>query len=276
MFSWNPRRYWELWPYEMPLHHFPGHPQLPQEPALQRPMRQLRATYTLHFDAMAEADQYERAEKLTFMKRCYLLAALFTVAGQFQWLLLAGLLDKHRLFCLPGFICMVLALAALILLTFCMRWRSHFWYVCLFSSIFVETIVLSIVLLLPERTIVNILAATASSLAGLILFYLLGALLPMIVLPGIVVFSVILIVFTLASVTVLILFIVTDQQTYHSIYFGILFFATMPMCLFHAQIVHGRRYQLPKEEYVTCAVIIYMHHVLFFMAIYYYMWVFDW
>lgn len=275
MFSWNPRRYWELWPYEMPLHHFPAHPQLPQEPVLQRPLRQLRATYTLHFDALAE-EEYERAEKLTFMKHCYLLAALFIAVGLFQWLLMAGLLEKHRLFGLPGFICMIVAFGALVLLTFCTCWRTYFWYNCLFSWICVEAFVLSIGLLLPERTIVNILAATASSFAGLILFYLLGALLPMIVLPGVIVFSVILIVFTLASATFLILFIVLDQEIYHSIYFGILFFATMPMCLFQAQIVHGRRYQLPQKEYVSCAVIIYMHQALFFMAIYYYMWVFEW
>lgn len=273
MFSWNPRRYWEFWPYELPLHHFPGQPELPQEPPLQRPLRQLR--YVLHFDEPAEAHN-DTAQKITFMKRCYILGSICIVISLMQWLQFTALVKSTRLFLLPGFICMLVAFAALLLLTFCMRWRAHFWFVCVFSAIFMEAVVLGIVMLLPNRSIINILAASAGSIGALFIFYLLGALLPMVVLPGIISFSIILIVFTIASATVLILFIVTDQNKYHAIYFGILFFATIPMSLFHAQIVHGRRYQVPMEEYVSCAVIICMHYTLFSMAIYYYLWIFNW
>ncbi|XP_064546942.1 uncharacterized protein LOC135434325 [Drosophila montana] len=277
MFSWNSRRHWDLWPYELPLplHHFPGQPELPHEPPLERQQRPL-----VHFlqpnEPPPPADNDDIYHVFNFMNRCYLLAGIFIIITVFQWLMFALLMKEQGIFVLPGFICLILAFTALMLLTFCMQLRSNFWFGCIFAWLFVETVAMSVVLLLPVRSDQNISVALVAALIVLTVCYFQGAWLPMFILPGVIVLVVVLIVFAAAAGVMLILFIITDHSIYRFVYFCLILFVTLPLSLFHAQVIHGRRYKLPKEAFLSCAVIIYMHFTLFFMAFYYLIWVHQW
>ncbi|EDW57915.1 uncharacterized protein [Drosophila virilis] len=274
MFSWNSRRYWDLWPYELPLHHFPGQPELPHEPPLEQQQRPL--VHFLQPNEVPPAENDDIYQVFNFMNRCYLLAGIFMIITVFQWLLFTLLVKQKGLFVLPGFICLMLAFTALMMLTFCLKLRSNRWFGYIFAWLFVETVAMSVILLLPVRSIQNISVALVAALIVLAVCYFQGAWLPMFILPGVIVLVVVLIVFAALAGAVLILFILTDQSVYRVVYFGLILFVTLPMSLFHAQVIHGRRYRLPKEAFMSCAVIIYMHFSLFFMAFYYLIWVHKW
>jgi len=60
------------------------------------------------------------------------------------------------------------------------------------------------------------------------------------------------------------------------LYFIFLAIMVIPTALYHAQVVHGRRFKLPVYEFVICAVTVYLHFLLSFTAFYYLIWTPRW
>ncbi|EDV99468.1 uncharacterized protein LOC6567058 [Drosophila grimshawi] len=276
MFNWNPRRYLDIvYPYELPLHHFPGRPEMHPEPPHERYFRPL-PPYVQPNAQSPPGENAGQSHVLSFMRRCYLLAVTYMLISVIQRLLFALIVKQRDIYMLPGFICLVLAFFLLLLLTFCPRLSSKRWIGIVFFTLFVETVTWGLVLLLPMRSPWNIMMAIVAAVIVLVLCYVAGAWLPMVVLPGELTLALILILFLAVGSIVLTLFIVTDEAKYHTIYFVLIGCVMVVLSIYHAQIVHGRRHWLPINEYLSCAVSIYIHFDLFFMVCYHIIWVYKW
>ncbi|XP_022233393.1 uncharacterized protein LOC111081597 [Drosophila obscura] len=278
-----PRRYGvALKPGLHQLHHFPQPAAQPQQSLLNRRQTE-RSPRSNQPQALANRqapannepamvqDEPEKVEK--FMRRCYMAAGMFVFVACWHWMIISETLKPNVAYILAGFLCLLLAFLTLIVLNTCVRLRRNCWFNWIVAWLFVELTAMGVGLVLVERTLMTVCLALIVCLTLLFLCYSLGTWLPMFLLPGEISMCMCLILFTVASIIVISLYIATDNPIYHTIYFSLLCAILVPASVYHAEVVHGRRFYLPPHEFVYCAITVYVHALMFFVSIYYLMWI---
>ncbi|BFF95140.1 uncharacterized protein DMAD_12610 [Drosophila madeirensis] len=270
------------------LHHFPSPVPQPQQSCLFRrqaeqgqrnnqsmaplPNRHVQFPANNQETAIVE-NEPRKVEK--FMRRCYMTAGMFVFVASFHLMLIAETLKPNVNYVLAGFLCLLVAFLTLFVLSFCVRLRRSYWFSWIVAWLFVELSAMGVGLVLVERTLKSVCLAWIVCLTVLFFCYSLGAWLPMCLLPGEITMCISLILFTVSCVIAISLYMATDNPLYHTIYFSLLCAVLVPGSIYHAEIVHGRRFNLPSHEFVYCATTVYVHALMFFVTIYYLMWIHE-
>ncbi|XP_017075163.2 uncharacterized protein LOC108110577 [Drosophila eugracilis] len=290
MFGGSLLNSWNLWPPALQLLNFPSHQQQEQNPRptvhfeyppghqLQLRPRRIRAPRTVpEGDASRsqESGNGPTQEEL-FVRRCYMMAGLFTITMAILVMILSKAIPPGYDLMIPGFICTFLSLMFLFVLCIAPVFRRFYWISFTLSGLFVTLSGLGVIFILQERNLVNICIALVVASTVTVICYLAGACLPKIVLPGETTMLLLVIVFVLASVFVLIMFILTIKKIYQTVYFILMVTILIPTSVYQAELVHGRRFKLPDYEFVFCADTVYLHFLLFFVAFYYLIWNPNW
>ncbi|XP_033173881.1 uncharacterized protein LOC117150870 isoform X2 [Drosophila mauritiana] len=184
------------------------------------------------------------SSKTIFVRRCYMMAGLFSITTT----ILAIILSKLRRF---------------------------YWYSFIMAGLFVSLAGLGVILLL-ERNLARVCFALLVASAMTVICYFAGAWIPKIILPGERTMFLLLVIFVMGAIFVMTMFIFTDNWIYQFVYFTLLATLLIPASVYHAQVVHSRRFQVPDYEFVICAVNIYLHFLLFFAAFYFVIWAPKW
>ncbi|KAH8260856.1 hypothetical protein KR038_009943 [Drosophila bunnanda] len=221
-----------------------------------------------------EDDENNQILAMKFMRLCYLVATVYCVVTVIQMLVITQLLRPSIADLLPGFVCIIMSLMALSLLSILSQLRKILWMSIILSAMFVELLCVGLTLVLVQRTLLVVGLALLAAGILLVLAYVLGAWLPKTVLPGERAMLVLIIIFALISIFLITMHIFSKQLSYATAYFSLLLLILFPVSAYHAQLVHGRRLGLPPYEFVISATYIYLHFVLFFSASYYLLWLF--
>ncbi|XP_016942523.2 uncharacterized protein [Drosophila suzukii] len=290
MIGGSSRNYWVFWPPALQLLNFPSQQQQEQvpRPAVHfeyPPSHQLRiAPHRLRAPrAVSDGDAPSSQDtgngpkpEVIFMRRCYMMAGLFSVTTAIMAMILSKALPLEADLVLPGFICGVVSLFVLFVLCIGTKCRKFYWFSFILAGMFVSLAGVSMILVLLERNLVVVCLALLAASAVIVICYFAGAWLPRIVLPGEATILLLVFVFVVASIFVLIMFVFTNRRIYQLLYFIFLAIMVIPTALYHAQVVHGRRFKLPVYEFVICAVTVYLHFLLSFTAFYYLIWTPRW
>ncbi|KAH8391533.1 hypothetical protein KR200_005712 [Drosophila serrata] len=210
-----------------------------------------------------------------FMRLCYIVATVYSVITAIQMLILTHLFRPSAADLLPGFVCILMSLMALFLLSILNKLRKILWMSIILSAIFVELLCVGLTFALVQRTLLMVALALLAAGILLVLGYVLGAWLPKSVLPGERVMLVVIVIFALIYIFLITMHIFTNRLIYATAYFCLLLVMLIPVSAYHAQLVHGRRFMLPTYEFVISATYIYLHFVLLFCASFYCLWLLD-
>ncbi|KAH8249254.1 hypothetical protein KR032_007661 [Drosophila birchii] len=224
--------------------------------------------------ASGQVDDPERNRK-KFMRLCYLLASVYSVITAIQMLVITALVNPSPADMFPGFVCIVTSLMVLFMFTLLDKLRKILWLSIILSALFAELLCVGLILILAQRTLVDVGLALLAASVLIVFGYVLGAWLPKTVLPGERIMLVFIIVFAVLSMFLITMHIFTNEVMYASAYFCLLLAILIPVSVYHAQLLHGRRFKLPAYEFVISATFIYLHFVLYFSASFYCIWFFN-
>ncbi|XP_052851303.1 uncharacterized protein LOC128261574 [Drosophila gunungcola] len=286
MFGGSLRNYWMLRPPFLQLLNFPSHQQQEQIPRqvvqfecppghrLSLRPRRLRSPAAVPDGegAIAQVPRNGPSTEVIFMRRCYMLAGIFSFSTSIQALILTKIIPPNEDLMMAGFICAMVSLLFLFFLCLGAKLRKFYWFSFILAVLFAEFAGLGVILVLLDRSIQYVGIALLVASTTIVFCYFFGAWLPKIVLPGEAAMLLLLVVFSVASVFVMTMFIFTDNWIYGTVYFFIMAIMLVPTCLYHSQVVHGRRFRLPVHEFVICAVHVYLHFLLFLAAFYGLIW----
>ncbi|XP_016973836.1 uncharacterized protein LOC108040759 [Drosophila rhopaloa] len=214
--------------------------------------------------------------ELLFVRRCYMLAGLFSMSMAILAMILTKAFPQNADPMIPGFVCAMVSLLVLFVLCIGGKLRQFYWFSLVLSALFVQLAGVGVILVLLDRCLEHVCSALLAAMAAMVGCYFAGAWLPRIVLPGEATMILLLIVFVVCSIFVMTMYIFTDNWIYQTLYFLLMAIMLVPTSLYHAQVVHGRRFQLPEHEFVVCAVHVYLHFLLFFAALYCIIWTHNW
>ncbi|XP_016968654.1 uncharacterized protein LOC108036815 [Drosophila biarmipes] len=286
MFGGSSTKYFMLWPPALQVLNFPSQRQQEQAPRPvvhfeHPPGHQLHtAPYFLRIPrTVPDADAPSSQEtgngpktEVTFMRRCYMMAGLFSVTTAIMAMILSKAIPSEADLSLPGLICAVVSFMVLFVLCIGTKCRKLYWFSFILAGCFASLACVSVILVLLERNLVVMCLALLGASALIVTCYFAGAWLPRNVLPGEAALLLLVFFFVVASIFVLIMFVFTNRRIYQLLYFIFLVITVIPTALYHAQVVHGRRFKLPVHEFVICAVTVYLHFLLSFTALYFLIW----
>ncbi|XP_017057333.1 uncharacterized protein LOC108098725 [Drosophila ficusphila] len=290
MFGCSSRNCYVLWPPALQLLNFPPHQEQEQIPRpvvhFECPPSQQLDIGALRFRRRQVAPDVDRSRvqetgdgpkpEILFVRRCYMLSGLFIITTVILAMILSKAIPPDVDLMMAGFICTMTSLMFLFILCIAARCRKFYWFSFILAGLFVELAGVGVVLVLQKRSLEHFcIALSAASIATLICYFT-GAWLPKIFLPGEATMLVLLVIFVVASLCMMIMFIFTDQKIYQIAYFLFLAIVLIPTSIYHGEVVHGRRFNLPVYEFVICAVHVYLHFLLFFAAFYYVAWAPSW
>ncbi|XP_039501727.1 uncharacterized protein LOC120458214 [Drosophila santomea] len=283
---------WLLWPPALQLLNFPSPQQQEQEPGplvryeypsipqLRLAARRLRPSRSVMEGSGEGSGGQENGSgaspRVIFVRRCYMMAGLFSINTAIPAIILSEVIPPHTDLIMPGFICAMVSLMVLFVFCLSAKLRKFYWFSFIMAGLFVSLAGLGVNLLLVERNIVRVCSALLAASAMTVICYCAGAWLPKIILPGEKTMFLLLVIFVMASIFVMTVFIFTDNWIYQLVYFSLLATLLIPASVYHAQVVHSRRFQLPEYEFVICAVNVYLHFLLFFAAFYFVIWPTKW
>ncbi|XP_017013233.2 uncharacterized protein [Drosophila takahashii] len=291
MFGGSLRNYCLLLPPALQLLNFP--PQQQPEEEVPRPLvrfeypsghqlrlvpRRLRARRAVPDGDASRPQESGNGPNLDviFMRRCYLMAGLFSTTTAIMAMILSKAIPLGIDLVMPGFICAMVSLLVLFLLSIGTKCRKFYWFSFILAGLFVSLSGMGVILVIWHRNLVYVCIALLAASTVILIFYFAGAWLPKVVLPGEAAILLLIVVFVVASLFVMTMFIFTDKLIYQVVYFFLLAIMLVPTSLYNAQVVHGRRFKLPVYEFVICAVNVYLHFLLFFTAFYYIIWTPIW
>ncbi|KAI8043780.1 hypothetical protein M5D96_005118 [Drosophila gunungcola] len=224
MFGGSLRNYWMLRPPFLQLLNFPSHQQQEQIPRqvvqFECPPGHRLSLRPRRLRSPAAVPDGEGA-----------IAQVPRNGPSTEALILTKIIPPNEDLMMAGFICAMVSLLFLFFLCLGAKLRKFYWFSFILAVLFAEFAGLGVILVLLDRTW-----------------------LPKIVLPGEAAMLLLLVVFSVASVFVMTMFIFTDNWIYGTVYFFIMAIMLVPTCLYHSQVVHGRRFRLPVHEFVICAV----------------------
>ncbi|KAH8410176.1 hypothetical protein KR009_007863 [Drosophila setifemur] len=284
MLSGNLRTYWTGWYPTLELLHYPQHQQVQvqqqNQPAVVHfpcpPDQQLHLRGAVPITEEARAQVEDNANRISpesvFMRRCYMTAGAFTMAAVCQLMVLSEAIPPRADVLMPGFVCCLVAVVSLILLCIGGRLRKFYWFSSILAWLFAELAAVGVVLVLVERTLRGVCIALMAASGTMVICYGVGAWLPRFLLPGEMAIGIIIVGFAVASMVIMGLYIHTELLAFHMVYFGMLGVMLIPASIYHAQVIHGRRFKLPPHEFILCAVHVYLHFLMLFTAFYYSVW----
>ncbi|EDV58299.1 uncharacterized protein LOC6542778 [Drosophila erecta] len=279
-----------LWPAALQLLNFPSPQQqeqtsgplvryeYPSIPQLRLAHRRLRAPRSVVGGEGAGGQETGNgaSSKVIFVRRCYMMAGLYCIKAALLVIILSKAIPPDADLTMAGFICAMVSLMVLFVLSISARLRRIYWFSFIMAGLFVSLAGLGVSLLLLERNLVRVCIALLVASAMTVICYIAGAWLPKMFLPGERTMFLLLVIYALASIFVMTMLIFTDKWIYQLAYFTLLATLLVPASVYHAQVVHSRRFQLPDYEFVICAVNVYLHFLLFFAALYFVIWAPKW
>ncbi|EDW52196.1 uncharacterized protein LOC6611750 [Drosophila sechellia] len=215
------------------------------------------------------------SSKTIFVRRCYMMAGLFSITTTILAIILSKVIPPEADLMMAGFISAMVSLMFLFVFCILTKLRRFYWYSFIMAGLFVSLAGLGVILLL-ERNLARVCFDLLVASAMTVICYFAGAWIPKIILPGERTMFLLLVIFVMGSIFVMTMFILTDNWIYQIVYFTLLATLLIPASVYHAQVVHSRRFQLPDYEFVICAVNIYLHYLLFFAAFYFVIWAPKW
>ncbi|XP_017847806.1 uncharacterized protein LOC108603474 [Drosophila busckii] len=261
---------WNAWPLELPLLHFPGQPGQQEQQPPERRYQRLPPPYIARVAPQAEPPDYVDFGERKFEKRCYLITGCFILATVAQWLLLACCLPDYDKYPLIGMVLLMMGIVVLLIFSIFVRFQCKYWLSISLACFFVEIICVSTALLLPERLWSTVGYAALATLGMMLLCHLLGACLPLAILPGEITVLIFLCIFMLGSTLFLVLYFVTSDIVYNIVYFACMGFVLIPVAVYNAEVLHGRRYPVATKEDFYLAITVLVVFDMFYMCFYYY------
>lgn len=216
------------------------------------------------------------SSKIIFVRRCYMMAGLFSTTTAILAIILSKVIPPEADLIMAGFISAMVSLMFLFVFCILTKLRRFYWYSFIMAGLFVSLAGLGVILLLLDRNLARVCIALLVASAMTVVCYFAGAWIPKIILPGERTMFLLLVIFVMSSIFVMTMYIFTDNWIYQLVYFTLLATLLIPASVYHAQVVHSRRFQLPDYEFVICAVNIYLHFLLFFAAFYFVIWAPKW
>ncbi|XP_030377788.1 uncharacterized protein LOC115626550 [Scaptodrosophila lebanonensis] len=212
-----------------------------------------------------EFSEQPEDKTVRFINRVYLFAGLLIFITTVQLLSIVFLLkERDKYMTIAGFVLLAVGFVLLIIFNLFAGVRRIFVLNYILAVLLVECLALGTIFVLPDYDIRYVALAIVIALTLLMLCYLLGAWLPKNILPNEIVIFIALGALMAVAIACLIMYFLTRDRRYELGFNGVLLVVVMISSLYHAQVVHGRRFEVIFKDNVFCAVTIGVHFVLLF------------
>ncbi|KAH8324808.1 hypothetical protein KR074_004353, partial [Drosophila pseudoananassae] len=202
-----------------------------------------------------------------FTRHAYMTATIFITVASFEIMILSQWFKKDAHIVMLGFIFTLASVGPFTILCLAPKLRRILWVSWTLYSLFVELSVLGVTMAIVEHPIHQTALSLIGAVALLMGMCILGAKLPRKMLPGEICIFVSIVVFGLASIVILGLYFSVTLVRLNRVFLPFLACFQIVVCLYHVQLIHGRKFRLPESDYIYAGTFLYLNFLLFFVDI---------